>query len=107
MFIVCYRKYSEFKKSEGYTIEIPGKRNFEILDSLKEFQKFLKDNQQFHFLEVWHILCNFGSEDITQEVFDSIYAAKVDIKTIVENTDFEEMCGEKMQFTIISAAPFA
>ena len=107
MLIISYRLPSEFKKANGYTIEMPGKRKYELVDSLKEFQTFLKDNQQYHFCEVWHLLCNFGSEDVTKEVFDSIYAAKVDVKKIVENTDFEESCGEKMEFTIISASPFA
>ena len=106
MFVISYELPSEFKKSDGYTIETPGKRKYELVDSLKEFQTFLKENQKYHFLEVWHLLCNFGSEDITKEIFNSIYAAKVDVKTIVENTDFEEMCGEKMEFTIISADRF-
>lgn len=107
MFIVGYQTPSTFVKSNGFTIETPGKRKYELLDSLKKFQEFLKENQSFHFREVWHLLCNFGTDDVTKEVFDSIYAAKVDVKTIVENVEFEEMCGEKMEFTIISAAPFA
>lgn len=107
MFIISYQTPSTFVKSDGYTIETPGKRKYELLDSLKKFQEFLKENQSFHFSEVWHLSCNFGTDDVTREVFDSIYAAKVDVKTIVENVEFEEVCGEKMEFTIISAAQFA
>jgi hypothetical protein len=107
MFVVGYQTPSTFEKSNGHTIETLGKRKYELLDSLKEFRKFLEENQSFHFREVWHLLCNFGTDDVTKEVFDSIYAAKIDVKTIVENTEFEEICGEKMEFTIISASSFA
>lgn len=107
MFVIAYQTPSTFVKSDDFTIETPGKRKYELLDSLKELNEFLKENQSFHFREIWHLLCNFGTDDVTKEVFDSIYAAKVGVKTIVENPEFEEVCGEKMEFTIISASPFA
>lgn len=81
-------------------------RRHELLDSLKEFQDFLKKNQNFMLLESWHLMCNFGCEDVTQEVFDSIYAAKLNVETTVENTHFEEYSGSKMKFTVISAMSF-
>lgn len=110
MFIVGYRTPPTLTRSnvlDGVMVEVLGQKKYEVIDSLKGFQKFMDENSSFRFHEVWHLLCNFGSDDVTKEVFDKIYAARTDVKTIVENPEFEEVCGEKMEFTIISASPFA
>ena len=96
MFVVVYDKgeASEFQKK------------YEILDSTVEFRAFLTNNKSFYFIEVWRIVSNFGAKDIDKKCFDAIYSAKVGIKTIVENEEFEEFNDENMVFTIESASRF-
>ena len=79
---------------------------YEILDSTVEFREFLKVNSSFYFIEVWRIVANFGAKDVDKKCFDAIYAAKIGVKTIVENEEFEEFNDEHMIFTIESASRF-
>ena len=86
------------------------KRSFELFDSCADFQEFINSPEKmekFIFEEAWHLMCNFGINDVTQDIFEQIHRAKVDVQTAVEGeTKFESDCGEKMVFTIISASPF-
>ncbi len=82
------------------------KKKYEILDSTVEFREFIKVNTSFYFIEVWRIVSNFGAKDVDKKCFDAIYSAKVGVKTVVENEEFEEFNDEHMVFTIESASRF-